>query len=367
MQLPKYTIENKTYNAYNRKNIVQQAIKYDPVSITFHDDSADVLRDLWYDYMSYYYRDTDYSTDIYLANDKYNTRQKQAWGFTPSGSAANPNARLIQRIRLYSLHQKQFTEYVLINPVITSFQHGEHQQGQNETMQHTMTLQYETVLYNYGTINPGQDINFAELHYDNTPSPLGIPSLAGSLIDSLTGGAGLGGALGGIVSGLTGTLPKTGDQQLPGDRTKFAASAGVGGVNALLNQLALGISKGNNPLQNLSIPTLAGYAQTITAGNGGSGLLGTGLGTSLGAVGGGAVGGITGLLGSFRGAGTNSGNTPNTNLASAALSPINVVDNSAAPASPGTGAVSNGDQVVTESYSALPGVPPGADPSSFSG
>ena len=41
VQLPKYTIDSKILNAYNRKNIVQQSIKYDPVSITFHDDNSD--------------------------------------------------------------------------------------------------------------------------------------------------------------------------------------------------------------------------------------------------------------------------------------------------------------------------------------
>ena len=50
--LPKFTVENKVLNAYNRTNVVQNKIKYDPVTITFHDDSADLIRDFWYDYYS---------------------------------------------------------------------------------------------------------------------------------------------------------------------------------------------------------------------------------------------------------------------------------------------------------------------------
>ena len=71
VQLPKFTIQNKTHNAYNRKNVVQERINYDPVSITFHDDSADKVREFWYKYYAYYYRDSDYSTATYAAPSKY--------------------------------------------------------------------------------------------------------------------------------------------------------------------------------------------------------------------------------------------------------------------------------------------------------
>jgi len=270
MQLPKYTIENKTLNAYNRVNIAQTKLKYDPVTVTFHDDSADVIRDLWYDWMSFYYRDTDQTPDKYLQNTKYDQMLTQNWGYTPSSpsvpSSAAPGStpsRLLQRIRMYSLHQKQFTEYVLINPQITAFQHGQHQQGENTTMEHSMTVSYETVLYNYGTIVPGANSSFAELHYDNSPSPLGIPSLAASVVDSFTGGAGL------LGFGATDRA----DHQLPGNRTPFDTTKGTSGITALFNQVALGISKGNNPLQNLSIPTVAGYAQTLFGSGGVSGAL----------------------------------------------------------------------------------------------
>ena len=40
--LPKFQIDTKTLNAYNRKNVLQTKINYEPVSLTFHDDAADV-------------------------------------------------------------------------------------------------------------------------------------------------------------------------------------------------------------------------------------------------------------------------------------------------------------------------------------
>jgi hypothetical protein len=62
VSLPKFNIDVKKYNAYNRPNFVQTKINYETINITFHDDSADVIRNFWFDYYNYYYRDADYST-----------------------------------------------------------------------------------------------------------------------------------------------------------------------------------------------------------------------------------------------------------------------------------------------------------------
>jgi len=45
--LPKFSAETKTYNAYNRANIIQSKIKYDPINIAFHDESSNVVRNFW--------------------------------------------------------------------------------------------------------------------------------------------------------------------------------------------------------------------------------------------------------------------------------------------------------------------------------
>lgn len=42
--LPKFNVQNKVLNAYNRKNIIQERVNYEPTTITFHDDSANVVR-----------------------------------------------------------------------------------------------------------------------------------------------------------------------------------------------------------------------------------------------------------------------------------------------------------------------------------
>jgi hypothetical protein len=79
VSLPKFSIDSKTLNAYNRKNIVQTKINYDPVNITFHDDGDNTVLDFWKDYYDYYYRDGDYrnsfsdsTTSNYQQTHKYN-------------------------------------------------------------------------------------------------------------------------------------------------------------------------------------------------------------------------------------------------------------------------------------------------------
>ena len=57
VDLPKYNIDVATLNQYNRKRIVQTKINYEPVNITFHDDGGDNIREMWYQYYSYYYKD----------------------------------------------------------------------------------------------------------------------------------------------------------------------------------------------------------------------------------------------------------------------------------------------------------------------
>jgi len=90
----------------------------------------------------------------------------------------------LNAIRIYSLHQKRFSEYTLINPMITGFNHDSHGASDNRPMQHTMTVDYSSVLYATGDVNKNTVIGFGDLHYDQSPSPLtpqggGVTSIFG--------------------------------------------------------------------------------------------------------------------------------------------------------------------------------------------
>lgn len=256
VQLPKYTINTKTYNAYNRKNIAQEKITYDPVSFTFHDDSEDVLRKFWQGYYSYYYRDNDHQLAQINQEHKYKTRQQQSWGFSPKGSTAQ---NYISSIRIYSLHQKRFSSCILVHPTITAFSHGQHSYGNYEGMEHNMTVAYESVQYESGQVSGGTVLGFGDIHYDRSPSPLsslggGTTSILGpgglveggsDVITNLQNGNFLGAALGGLRTA----------NNFKNTNLKTVASAE-------LTQLGTNILRGQNPLSTVFVPT----ASSVNAG-----------------------------------------------------------------------------------------------------
>ena len=256
-QLPKFTVDNKTYNAYNRPNVVQTKLKYDPLTITFHDDSADIIRYFWWNYVSHYYRDSDHTQQVFSQPSKYTERQTQNWGYSPANYSSNGEVeRMLTAIRIYSLHQRNFTEYTLINPTITSFKFGDHASSSTELMETSMTVAYESVLYSYGQVVPGQTVNgFGVLHYDKTPSPL-TPQGGGTR--SILGP-------GGLFSALDSVDHQLGQGNFFGAAlTAFKSFNNFKGANfgqmagTELKQIGMNILTGSNPLAKIQIPTLGG-------------------------------------------------------------------------------------------------------------
>lgn len=237
-QLPKFSIKNKVLNAYNRKSIVQDQITYEPITITFHDDSADIVTKFWANYYSFYYRDSDYQESVYTQQHKYVPRPTQYWGFTPTVGVP-----YINRIRIYSLHQKHFTSYTLINPLITSFRHGEHGSGTNDVLQHEMTVAYESVLYATGPVSSSTVQGFNVIHYDNSASPLsamgggtqsilgpgGLLSGAGSVINNLGNGNLIGAAI--TAARMTTNIQKMNIGQTAGAELSTIVRNSVSGTN----------------------------------------------------------------------------------------------------------------------------------------
>lgn len=227
VDLPKYTIATETLNQYNRKRVIQTKINYDPVNITFHDDGSDLIRNMWYNYYSYYYKDASQnygSTNStngsmgaegngtngfgYSGRDIYNQDRMGGvndWGYigeaindgTTSSSGKPP---FFTDIRIFGFdYQHKYAEYVLINPLISNWSHDTYDYSQgNGLMQHSMTIAYETVKYKTGAPNT-QAPGFANAaHYDTTPSPLARP---GGL-STILGQGGLIDAAGGIAQDL---------------------------------------------------------------------------------------------------------------------------------------------------------------------
>jgi len=256
VNLPKFTVDTKVHNAYNRKNISQHKISYDPINIVFHDDQADNVRSFWYDYYSFFYRDSDYADATYDIIHKYQERPTFDWGYSPRpvGSYNSSNAyqeyQYIQAIRIYSLYQGQFDEYELVNPTITQFKHGDHANGGDAgLLEHSMQIQYEAVKYQTGYVTSNTAGGFIDLHYDTTPTPLGGTPTAKTAPSTITDLANynLGTAGGSVIP-----LPNSG---------AINASAGFGTVAGIITNLNAAVSPNSG---GFALPALGSLTNGIT-------------------------------------------------------------------------------------------------------
>lgn len=233
VKLPSYTFDTHTMNQYNRKRIVQTKIKYDPIDINFHDDNGNLIRNMWYNYYTYYYKDasipvvsvsglqaqqTGNGSTNSPNNTNYNARNIYSqsitgntnWGYvgeTPDSPASNTQAAtgqtkipFFKNVTIFGFNQHNYVAYTLINPIINRFAHDTYDYSQgNGTMTNTMTLDYETVKYFQGAIDGKQPSNIVagfglESNYDRRASPITRPGSQssilgqGGLIDGIFGG-----------------------------------------------------------------------------------------------------------------------------------------------------------------------------------
>jgi hypothetical protein len=262
IKLPSFKIDTKEFNQYNRKRIIQSKIKYDPISITFHDDNSNLINKLWVAYYTYYYKDganpsvvfsgargkqkeevqftgnfagnnsnsglIDTNNNLTSYNDRtqYATpddfRQSSNWGYYGEASVTSQNPSIkvpfFKNITVFGFFQHNFTAYTLINPMITSFSHDTYSYDEgNGTMKNTMTIDYETVVYNQGAIDGRDPSNIIatfgnQTDYDRTLSPIAKPGSNGTilgkggLIDSVGGAIellGSGNPIGAIITAGT--------------------------------------------------------------------------------------------------------------------------------------------------------------------
>jgi hypothetical protein len=196
--------------------LVQTKINYQPATIRFHDDGSNLITNLWYNYFSYYYKDPSHkyqnvpansgtpgdkggltqSRTDYNSRDTYTAyRDQNDWGYVgesysdaTGGVPSGGKPRFFNDITIYSLVQQKFAQYTLINPIITDWRHDTHDYSEsNGIMEHTMTIQYETVKYYSGNLNgqtPDSIVKgFADpSHYDTVKSPLARPGSTGSIL-----------------------------------------------------------------------------------------------------------------------------------------------------------------------------------------
>ena len=181
--LPSYNFNVETQNQYNRKTQKQTQITYDPVQIDFHDDNSDVVVGFFNDYYKYYFRDSKYNQIKFDPTARYKQDFTARWGFDNDQTLP-----FLRDIQIFTISKKRFVNYTLVLPTITQFAHDTVGQQETGTLGHSMTVAYEAVIIEQGTVGGKGPTGFTDLHYDKSPSPL---SIAGGGTGSLFGTGGL--------------------------------------------------------------------------------------------------------------------------------------------------------------------------------
>lgn len=203
-KLPSYQVQTNEMNQYNRKRVIQTKLKYNPLDITFHDDSSNIITKLWNEYYTYYYNDSkNYINSQFQGSRGYTppsfasepltgqrniydnlkpNSQNASWGYVgETNQSSGIKETFFKYITIFGFNQHKFTSYTLVNPIIASLSHDTYDYSQgNGTMEISMSINYETVLYNQGAMDGKDPSNivtqFGDIAtYDKTLSPITEP------------------------------------------------------------------------------------------------------------------------------------------------------------------------------------------------
>jgi len=169
--LPSFNYDTVTKNRYNRKKIVYKQINYEPITFAFHDDNAGIMNAMWYAYNEYFSNDMLHTNPYDWNTDNF------TWTGKKYGMDTLNDIRFFKRITLYTLSRQKYNGYTLWGPKIKSWKHSDLSYAAgNETLENSMSIEFEGVSYNSGEVAEGSPDNFAGAHYDYIKSPLDTPA-----------------------------------------------------------------------------------------------------------------------------------------------------------------------------------------------
>lgn len=243
IDLPNFAIATETLNQYNRKKIVQYRVNYQEIGAKFHDDNMGLINQLWQEYFSYYYADSNTAT----IPGAYARNATKAYSSIPSvyGYDAGSTDPFFNYIKIYQMARHEYVCYHLYNPVITSWNHNKLDYSQNQMHDFDMKFSYESVSYSVGNVGQDAPEGFGATHYDNKPSPLKGSRPNGVTSPSFvsSGGAGAGGILSNTIAQVN-TYQNTQLSSKPISKLASGLARGLGvvGILGAASSLVSGLS-----------------------------------------------------------------------------------------------------------------------------
>ena len=291
VSLPNIKFEVKKNNQYNRWSLNTVKTNYEPISISLWDDTINVIDHFLYSYYQYMNADPNYVS--------WKTAQTQGMNVPSQWSQSNGNISSVyspdfgsfgldtlpttstgtqlvpapgysfsrlnsffESIRIYQFNRSvdtsigaEYNEFVLVNPVITNFEHDSLDTSSSEFMTNKMTIEYETVLYNSGHLNNDEIASWDSVTatlFDNTQSPLGqagVGSTISSIVNTVEGAIGVSSTVssnkGGVTSVATVLAEASGGVNLINSAAQVATGSSIIGVPTVSKGFG---ASGNPPL-----------------------------------------------------------------------------------------------------------------------
>ena len=181
VDLPKFKIGTHTVNQYNRKVNVQTKLTYEPISIDFHDDNSEITSLLWRLYYEYYYADARNQNGLFGEAFKGDTKYKDSFDYGYKPDPAQQKS-FFQSIDIFVLHQGNFSQYSISNPIVTQWDHDQLDQAQaQKVLTNKISFAYDSVAYYQGVISedPLAESAFSATWYDkdsNLPNGYAPPA-----------------------------------------------------------------------------------------------------------------------------------------------------------------------------------------------
>ena len=151
MDKPSISYTTEKLNSYNRKHIIKTKMEYNPITLTFRDDSTSYIQGLLEAYHTHYHHaplsfrgsDANYGSDFrqLLNNDSI-----------PSLGLRIPIGKFIDSIELYDLGTEPSSTniYKIFNPQVSDFSLSTMDNETDDIQEATLTLEYEHLIRDIG-------------------------------------------------------------------------------------------------------------------------------------------------------------------------------------------------------------------------
>jgi len=149
---PKMNFEVEELNQYNKPRLANTKVKFQDLTMRFHDTVDDRVLQLFQDYYHFYFGDgrksniNDYRYDI--ISPEFVDNGNTGWGFKPNPNLNGDNQHFFSHIEIYHFFGGMYNTMTLVHPKLTMFDHDSNDYADGTTgAEIQMGVKFEGLYY----------------------------------------------------------------------------------------------------------------------------------------------------------------------------------------------------------------------------